>query len=37
MMKKAMLFVAALLACHVANAQYFCTTEGTEFPYFFYD
>ena len=37
MMKKAMLFVAALLACHVANAQYFCTTEGTELHYVNYD
>ena len=37
MMKKAMLFVAALLACHVANAQYFCPTEGTELHYVNYD
>lgn len=36
-MKKTLLVIAALLGCHVAQAQYFCTTEGTELHYVNYD
>ena len=36
-MKKTILFIFAILACHVSHAQYFCTTEGTELHYVNYD
>ncbi len=36
-MRKLMFFVAALLICHVAQAQYFCTSEGSELHYVNYD
>lgn len=36
-MKKTILFIFAILACHVSYAQYFCTTEGTELHYVNYD
>ncbi|WP_346710440.1 TapB family protein [Phocaeicola salanitronis] len=36
-MKKTILFIFAILACHVSHAQYFCTTEGTELHYVSYD
>ena len=29
-MKKMILFIFALLACHAGYAQYFCTIEGAE-------
>ena len=36
-MKRLMFLVAAVLACHSMQAQYFCTTEGTELHYVNYD
>lgn len=36
-MRKLMFFVAALLICHVAKAQYFCSAEGSELHYVNYD
>ena len=36
-MKKTILFIFAILACHISHAQYFCTTEGTELHYVNYD
>ena len=36
-MKKIALFVSALLICGMANAQYFCTKNGTELHYVNYD
>lgn len=36
-MKKTALFVSALLICGMANAQYFCTKNGTELHYVNYD
>ena len=32
-MKKMLLAIVALLACHTMQAQYFCTTQGTELHY----
>lgn len=36
-MKKMLLVIVALLACHTMQAQYFCTTQGTELHYVNYD
>lgn len=36
-MKKMLLAIVALLACHTMQAQYFCTTQGTELHYVNYD
>lgn len=36
-MKKMLLAIVALLACHTMQAQYFCTTNGTELHYVNYD
>lgn len=36
-MKKMLLTIVALLACHTMQAQYFCTTQGTELHYVNYD
>ena len=36
-MKKLFLLTAALLACHTMQAQYFCTTPGSELHYVNYD
>lgn len=36
-MKKMLLAIVALLACHIMQAQYFCTTQGTELHYVNYD
>lgn len=36
-MKKMLLAIVALLACHTMQAQYFCTTQGTELLYVNYD
>lgn len=36
-MKKMLLPIVALLACHTMQAQYFCTTQGTELHYVNYD
>lgn len=36
-MKKLTAFIALLLMCHIAHAQYFCTTQGTELHYVNYD
>ena len=36
-MKKMILFIFALLACHAGYAQYFCTIEGAELHYVNYD
>lgn len=36
-MKRLMFLLAAVLACHSMQAQYFCTTEGTELHYVNYD
>ena len=36
-MKKILLAIVALLACHTMQAQYFCTTQGTELHYVNYD
>lgn len=36
-MKKMLLAIVALLACHAMQAQYFCTTQGTELHYVNYD
>lgn len=36
-MKKMLLAIVALLACHTTQAQYFCTTQGTELHYVNYD
>lgn len=36
-MKKMLLAIVALLACHTIQAQYFCTTQGTELHYVNYD
>ena len=36
-MKKMLLVIVALLACHTMQAQYFCTTQGTELHYANYD
>lgn len=36
-MKKMLLAIVALLACHTMQAQYFCTTQGTELHYVSYD
>lgn len=36
-MKKMLLAIVALLACHTMQAQYFCTTQGTELNYVNYD
>jgi hypothetical protein len=36
-MKKMLLAIVALLACHTMQAQYFCTTQGTELYYVNYD
>ena len=36
-MKKVMFWVAGLFACHVAQAQYFCTAEGAKLYYVNYD
>lgn len=36
-MKKMLLAIVALLACHTMQAQYFCTTQGTELHYVIYD
>lgn len=36
-MKKMLLVIVAQLACHTMQAQYFCTTQGTELHYVNYD
>lgn len=36
-MKKMLLAIVVLLACHTMQAQYFCTTQGTELHYVNYD
>lgn len=36
-MKKMLFAIVALLACHTMQAQYFCTTQGTELHYVNYD
>lgn len=36
-MKKIVFFISALLVCGMANAQYFCTKNGTELHYVNYD
>lgn len=36
-MKKMLLAIVALLACHTMQAQYYCTTQGTELHYVNYD
>lgn len=36
-MKKMLLAIVALLVCHTMQAQYFCTTQGTELHYVNYD
>ena len=36
-MKKMLLAIVALLACNTMQAQYFCTTQGTELHYVNYD
>lgn len=36
-MKKMLLAIVAMLACHTMQAQYFCTTQGTELHYVNYD
>lgn len=36
-MKKMLLVIVVLLACHTMQAQYFCTTQGTELHYVNYD
>ena len=36
-MKKMLLAIVALLACHTMQAQYFCTAQGTELHYVNYD
>ena len=36
-MKKMLLAIVALLACHTMQAQYFCTTQGTELHYVNYN
>lgn len=36
-MKKMLLVIVALLACHTMQAQYFCTTQGAELHYVNYD
>lgn len=36
-MKKMLLAIVALLACHTMQAQYFCATQGTELHYVNYD
>lgn len=36
-MKKMLLAIVALLSCHTMQAQYFCTTQGTELHYVNYD
>ena len=36
-MKKMLLAIVALLACHTMQAQYFCTTQGPELHYVNYD
>lgn len=36
-MKKMLLAIVALLACHTMQAQYFCTTQSTELHYVNYD
>ena len=36
-MKKMLLAIVALLPCHTMQAQYFCTTQGTELHYVNYD
>ena len=36
-MKKMIMFMVAMWACHAMHAQYFCTVEGTELQYVNYD
>lgn len=36
-MRKFLLTIVAMLVCHTMQAQYFCTTEGTELSYVTYD